>query len=690
MNRARRTTAAAATTVVLATTGGLLAVTAAPASAAVTCTAPVFKRQLFANTTFSGTPKKTDCDAAISENWGTSAPASGLPANNFGVRWTVTRDFGSGGPFALSASGLDGIRVYLDGVRKIDLWKNTSTTVSRTVNVTVPSGKHTLRVDYANWTGSAKVNFGYAPRTSATVDKVKPLTPTGTSVAYDTATGKARLSWAKNKEMDLAGYRVYRRLKGSSFGSTPLATTTSTSYTDALLPKGGGETFYYEVRAYDKAGNASSGTADLGITTVDLMAPTVRDLTVLGESSLEGVSLWWMSDEGALKTQLLRSSKPGGPFTVAESHLGNSATDDTAPYGETSYYKVAATDAAGNTGYSSVVSFARPLAVPYFNGARNRPEDGGGVDLSWQMSPYAPTEFRVHREERRFDNATGTFATVDSRVVPCTPKLTDTAYGTRHTYACTDTTVVPSPHDGFYVYWVTSVDALGRESGPSQVNLHSYRDATAPPAVTGFTATATEYGTVLDWEDSPAADLDHYNVFRLSTANDGTETTHVGRVEAGSSRLVDAENLQDGETHTYFVDAVDTSGNSLHTTAGDPYEVAHTTVTEYDLRPTVETPADWLVSVSAQVADGATAVDLSWELSSAYHGTDITGYRVYRWNPATAAYEPLTADPVTGTSYTDTTAAPGTTHFYWVTALHADGTESAPGDAWAALAPQAE
>jgi fibronectin type 3 domain-containing protein len=676
-----RTAAAAA--LVLATTGGLLTAVAAPASAATTCTSPVFKRQFFANTTFSGTPRKTDCDGVIDQNWGTGAPASGLPTNNFGVRWSVTRDFGSGGPFALSASGLDGIRVHLDGVRKIDLWKNTSTTVSRTVNVTIPSGKHTLRVDYDNWTGSAKVKFGYTPRTSATVDKVKPLVPTGTSVSYDNATGKAKLTWSKNKEMDLAGYRIYRRGKGGSFPRNPLATTTSTSYTDTTLPKSGAA-FFYEVRAYDKAGNESAGTADQGVTTVDRLAPAVRDLKVSGETSLDGVSLWWMSDEGDLKYEVLRAGSPDGPFEVAATNYSNSATDVTAPYGETSYYKVAATDPAGNTGYSSVVSFARPLAVPYFNHVENRPEDGGGVDLGWWVSPYAPTEFRVHREEERFDEATGRYVTVDSRVVPCAPTLTETFYGHRHAYACTDATAVPGR---FYVYWVTSVDALGRESGASGTHLLLHTDATVPPLVTGFTATATEYGTVLDWDDSPAADLAEYHVVRLSTVNDGSDYTYVGRVEAGTSRLVDSANLQDGETHTYFVRAVDTSGNSNYGSAED---AVSTTVTEYDLRPTVETPADWLVSVSAKAAEGAAAVDLTWDLDSSYHGTDITGYRVHRWNPATAAYEPLTAEPVIGMSYTDTTAAAGTTHFYWVTALHADGTESAPGDAWAALAPHAE
>ncbi|WP_443075227.1 hypothetical protein [Streptomyces sp. NBC_01483] len=132
----------------------------------------------------------------------------------------------------------DGLRVYLDGTRKVDLWKNVSSTVKKTVNVTIPSGKHTLRVDYANWTGAANVSFGYTPRTTATVDKVKPLTPTGTSASYDTAGGNTRLSWAKNKEMDLAGYRVYRRLKGSTTW-TKLTTTAAVSYTDTTVPATG-------------------------------------------------------------------------------------------------------------------------------------------------------------------------------------------------------------------------------------------------------------------------------------------------------------------------------------------------------------------------------------------------------------------------------------------------------------------
>jgi fibronectin type 3 domain-containing protein len=404
-------TAAASTAVVLATAGTLLTV-APSASAATTCTSPVFKRQFFANTTLAGTPRKTDCDAAVNESW-TGAPTSGLPSDNFGVRWTVTRDFGSGGPFTLASTGLDGIRVYVDGVRRIDLWKNTTTTVSKTVNLTIPKGRHTLRVDYVNWTGSAKVKFTYAPRTSATVDKVKPLVPTGTSVTYDKATGKAKLAWAKNKEMDLAGYRVYRRPKDNpSFGSAPLATTTATTYTDSTLPKTGAA-YYYEVRAYDKAGNVSAGSADLLVTTVDATAPDrVTGLTALGTTA--GNSLTWQASSkdvhhyevwGAPSGQ----SDPDGPATVFQTSYTDPVADAGMPY----TYTVQAVDVAGNASpVSEAVTVTRPVAsaTPAPTALEGEPTDAA-TRLTWTPSQDGTvTGFQVYRRT----SATGAWALLGS------------------------------------------------------------------------------------------------------------------------------------------------------------------------------------------------------------------------------------------------------------------------------------
>ncbi|AWE51478.1 fibronectin type III domain-containing protein [Streptomyces nigra] len=458
MNPARRATAAAATTVALATAGTLLT-TVTPASAAVTCTSPVFKRQFFANTSFSGTAKKTDCDSAIDQSW-TGAPITGLPKDNFGVRWSVTRDFGSGGPFTLTASALDGIRVHLDGTRKIDLWKNTSTTVTKTLNLTIPSGRHTLRVDYVNWTGSAKVKFTYTPRTTASVDKTKPLAPTGAKAVYDTTTGKTKLTWTASKEMDLSGYRVYRRLKGASFSATPLATTTSTSYTDTTLPKTGA-TYYYEVRARDKAGNESTGSTDQPVTTVDLTPPgRVGPVAVLGTTAGNSVS-WpastakdvhhyevWGAPDG--------QSDPDGPTLV----LGTSWTDVTAPVGSAYRYTVQAVDAAGNIAAPSepqVVTRPAASTTPAPSGLTSTLGDSM-TWLRWtpaQGSPAA-SSYRVYRRTA----ADGGW----------------TLLGSVSTASYEDRT---APKGKAY-YYVAAVDGTGADSVPSpQLTVDRLTPATA-------------------------------------------------------------------------------------------------------------------------------------------------------------------------------------------------------------------
>ncbi|MFG2723661.1 PA14 domain-containing protein [Streptomyces canus] len=455
MKSARRTTPAAAAAVVLATAGGLLAVTTAPASAAVSCASPVFKRQFYANTSFSGTPKKTDCDNAIDQSW-SGAPVSGLPKDNFGVRWTVTRDFGSGGPFALSATGLDGMRVYVDGVRKIDLWKNVSTTVKKTANVTIPSGRHTLRVDYANWTGAAKVKVTYAPRISADVDKVKPLVPTGTSVTYDKATGKAKVTWAKNKEMDLAGYRVYRRLKGTSFGTKPLTTTTSTSYTDSTLPVTG-DTYYYEVRAYDKAGNESGGTADQAVVTIDRTGPAAATGTAaLGTTAGNSVT-WQASSSKDVEHYEVWAARNGDPDPDGpEIVFGTSFLDRLAEAGVPYLYTIVAVDGANNLSpVSAPVTVTRPVAsaVPAPTGVTGTPADAS-TEVTWTTA--GATDYRVYR--RTYVNGAWS--------------LLGTTSGTSY-----EDTSAPK---GKAFYYVAAVDAQGADSVPStEVTLDRLTPATA-------------------------------------------------------------------------------------------------------------------------------------------------------------------------------------------------------------------
>ncbi|MEU0399217.1 PA14 domain-containing protein [Streptomyces sp. NPDC006197] len=539
---------AIAATAALAASGGLL--TATPAAAAVTCASPVWKAEFFANTTLTGTPKLTACDSAIAENYGLGDPAGvTLPKDNFSVRWSVTRDFGSGGPFSFAAETQDGIRVYLDGVRRIDLWKNVSTTQKKTVNLTVPAGRHTLRVDYVAWTGTANVKFTYAPVTSATVDKVRPLAPVGATVAYDKVLNRAALKWAANKEMDLAGYRVYRRL-GTSTTWTKVSSATALVTTASFVnsPPPTGQTYLYEVRAVDKAGNESYGSADLTVASVD-RTPTAAPAGVTASDGATGVHLAWQPVTGAVKYTVhrQRTGTTDPVAQVATGVTGTTWTDATAAENTGYTYGVSAVDAAGNTSPRTTVTATHGDYAP---GAPKglTAVDTGSYMLGFALNWTAPADtdvvsYRVYRDGFLIGTTSATSYTNDTGLWKGTT----------------------------YRYTVTAVDRADNESPASgEAVVATEGDLVAPAPVTGLKATPHEDGVLVEWDASTEPDLKRYEVYRAEKYDNGEGesgwvTYRVAYLAKDATSFLHP-NAADGETVMYTVIAVDQWENMLHAT----------------------------------------------------------------------------------------------------------------------------
>ncbi|MFE4967215.1 fibronectin type III domain-containing protein [Streptomyces sp. NPDC056660] len=659
MNPARRTAAGA---VVLAIAGTLLGGAVGTASAATNCTSPVYKRQFFANTTFKGTPKKTDCDSAISESW-SGAPASGLPKDNFGVRWSVTRDFGSGGPFALAASGLDGIRVYVDGTRKTDLWKNTTKTVSKTVNVTIPKGRHTLRIDYVNWTGAAKVKFTYTPRTSATVDKVKPLAPGGVSAVYqpDGEGTNTLVDWAANKELDLAGYRLYRRLQGSGSWTRVAATTAGTRQTwDETPPTG--QSYYYEVRAYDKAGNESAGSADQLIVSQDMTAPAAPVLTATAVEASNNLS--WTAPADAVSYRIYRKDASDTEYTKLADTTATDYRDTSAAYGDAYDYKVSALDAAWNARSSNIVRSTRSI-VPPQNVTTTVPSYG--VVFTWTEAAGGDTaDYDVYR------STTSPVETGYENLTDCRSRKTGKDAAGNTVRSCVD-------YDGdqgtTYHYVMVRRNTAGRWStGSAEMTVTRPGDEIAPPPVTNLTAEPLEYGFRLDWDDSTATDLKDYQVWEYYSC---CTPEYLGTVPAGTSEFVAGPEAADGGSHMYVVIPEDVYGNHPRYTGAywdDP--VSRVTATELDLRPATvpeDTAPCSLNTYTTRGDEGGMYIDCADSVA-----TEAAGINVYRWDRATGTYVRVTDTPLapTATSYTDPTVPHGTTVYYLLSVVAHDGSET--------------
>lgn len=352
-----------------------VAVPVAVPVAAVSCADGVWKADYYPNTTLTGTPRTSLCDKAVSENWGTGHPAGiSLPNDRFGVRWTMRRNFGGGGPFLLKTAAQDGIRVWIDGSRRVDLWRDYASTQHASVKVTMPAGTHTVRIDYAAVTGPANVAVSLAPTTP---DRTAPLAPGSAKAVPGDA--RATVSWARNAEADLAGYRVYRST------STPVAIDTAhrisgsglltgTSFTSTGLRNG--TKYWFAVTAVDRAGNQSRASAGVPAVPADKTPPRAPDILGadgygdidlndngvpdagddLGENHLSWGPSWdddYTTRDLFAGYHVYRATSPGGPWTrirAADARVvqDNAYSDKNAPIGTTAYYRVTAVDTAGN------------------------------------------------------------------------------------------------------------------------------------------------------------------------------------------------------------------------------------------------------------------------------------------------------------------------------------------------------
>jgi len=734
---ARRTAGAAVLSLATALTGLVLPATA---QAAVTCQAGVWKAQYYANTTFTGTPKATVCDESIAENYGLGDPAGvTLPRDRFGVRWSTTRDFGSGGPFDLTVAVQDGARVYLDGSRKIDLWRDVSRTQRKTLRLTVPRGTHTLRVDFAAFTGTANIAFTYLPVTGAAYDKTAPLTPAGAKAGYAAATLKTTLTWSRNPELDLAGYRVYRRT-GTTGAWSPSSDTpvTGTTFTDT--PPATGDTYEYALRAVDRAGNLSPLSSPARIISADRTAPdTPTGLTATYDAF--GARLSWAAVSGASAYEVQRSLAPEGPFsTVSTPTQSTMLTDPGATTGSIYHYRVRALDNSGNTSpYSAPVQLVADLK-PF---PPSSVSAGGGVDrntVGWRYDGDAAHRFHVYAAE----SADGPWTrltetpvsgtgyadfTAPVRKVRYYQVRTVTPHGTESnpsaTASATRTGDVTPPHmpygldawngtDGVHLSWTANTDdtdhylvmrkpMFGAWEQIAVVRGAAYLDAAVPADVQfGYTVRAVDaagnvsplpepgYGTVygkrlpvygkpaapasatataaggdvtVEWTASTSADVAGYYVYR-TTSSDPASAYSVSALLTGTT-FTD-KGVPAGKTWRYVVRAV-----STHSMWSDFSPMAEAVVP----CPAMTAPATPRITGGGR---GADFVQLSWEAGACDQGATVS-YNVYRSTSAADLFTPehRIASGVTEPAYTDPGLARAY-YYYVITAVAADGTESAP------------
>jgi hypothetical protein len=173
-----------------------------PAPTPASCAGGQFAADYFGNTTLSGSPAVSRCDASIAYDWGSGAPAAGVPADGFSARWSGSFDF-TAGDTTFTARSDDGIRVWVDGGLLIDQWNDHGAT-TYTARRTLAAGAHTVKVEYYDngydavaqvaWTTSAAAAIAptaASTTTPSTAAAAGPTSPTSTTTTAPTTTATA-------------------------------------------------------------------------------------------------------------------------------------------------------------------------------------------------------------------------------------------------------------------------------------------------------------------------------------------------------------------------------------------------------------------------------------------------------------------------------------------------------------------
>ena len=115
--------------------------------------------QYYNNKTMTGTPALTRFET-VDFNWVNASPGTGVNADNFSARWTVTSVAPSTGTYNFQTVSDDGVRLYINGNLVIDNWTDHGSVTNTSANISLTAGD-TIKVtlEYYEATGGAEIRL---------------------------------------------------------------------------------------------------------------------------------------------------------------------------------------------------------------------------------------------------------------------------------------------------------------------------------------------------------------------------------------------------------------------------------------------------------------------------------------------------------------------------------------------------
>jgi regulation of enolase protein 1 (concanavalin A-like superfamily) len=575
--------------------------------------------------------------------------------------------------------------VWGDGVKLYDSGTMTQTSATKSVSVdvsnvtqltlTVTDAGDGISYDHADWA---------AARLQSPSASQPPAAPTGLTA---TAVSPTQINVTWNDVINESGYRVERSTDGTNF--SPVGTTAANVVSFADTTVSGSALYYYRVIATSASGDSSPSNVD---TARPLQPPSAPSNLAASAVSANQINLSWVINDTNTEENFKIERSPNGTsgWVQIASVPDTSTYSDTTVAGSTTYfYRVRASNTAGDSGYSNVASATTPAATTsptlIATGATWKYLDNGSNQgTAWRALAFDDSTWKSGAAQLGYGD--GDEATVVSFGSNANNKFVTTYF--RRNFSVADKTQVTAlslkllRDDGAVVYLngteiyrsnmptgtissstfastavggadestffsasvspslllngnnVIAVEIHQSDAASSDISFDFGLTATlssggtsVPSAPSGLTATAASSNQInLAWVDTSSTETG-FNVYR---STDGTTFTKVGSAAAGATSYSDTSGLVASTKYYYKIRAFNSGGESVDSSIASATTLAGTT----------SLPAPW---VDADVGSVGVAG------SASFDGTTYTvkGSGADIWTSADGfhfVYQQLTGD----------------------------------------------
>ena len=540
----------------------------------------------------------------------------------------------------------------------------------------LPGVTYTYKVMVTNIYGEA-IALSNPASASASAAATVPSVPL--NLHATSGTGYVLLGWdapVSNGGAAITGYDVWRGTTLGSITSMIGSTTGALTFNDTTAAAG--IQYYYAVTADNSVGSSLASNVVTGMSTAPVPSAPLN-LTAVGHNGY--VLLNWLAptnlgSPALSQYSIWRGASAGSLTWLANVTAGTlSYNDTTVTNNQTYVYAVKAVNTLGSGPASNTAS-----AMPSVSGTAPGVPTGliaigqiGQISLNWTApanSGSGVSNYLVYRGATAGGEGTVPIA-----------KVTGTTY--------IDVSATPGT---LYYYTVKANNSAGMSPASNEATATA-ASPTAPSAPQNFMAVSSSNGVTLTWTvpaSSGGSSILDYTIYRSYA---GGAYSLIGTVPAGTTTYVDM-NGTIGYAYSYYVVAVNSVGAGAQpstqsatygTSGAAPYDytwvyvliviviiVIILLVLWWSMRSKKTTPPQNLMAQS-----GTGSIRLTWEMPANQRSSSIKSYEVLR---GTESGKETRLTSVTGLTYNDTTAMPGTRYFYVVKAVYSAGYSSSSNE----------